>query len=68
MKAKIVKAQVVYTPEQYKELGFDGEVSKFMRDNKNTAIVGDKFGEDMHVIQWTSREQWTNYVNPYTNK
>lgn len=32
---------VVYTPEQFKELGFDGEIAKYMREHTNTAIVGD---------------------------
>ena len=31
----------VYTPEQFKELGFDGEIAKYMREHTNTAIVGD---------------------------
>lgn len=57
--------KVVYTPEQYKELGFDGEVAKYMRENKNTAIVGDVFGEDMHVIQFDTHKDWFSYGNPY---
>lgn len=59
------KAKIIYTPEEFKELGFDGEVAKFMREHKNTAIVGHKFGEDRHIIQWTDKEQWDNYINPY---
>lgn len=32
---------VVYTPAEFKEKGFDGEIAKYMREHTNTAIVGD---------------------------
>lgn len=38
--------KVIYNPEQFKKLGFEGEIAKFMRENKNVAIVGDKLGVD----------------------
>ena len=60
--------KVVFTPEEFKEKGFDGEVAKYMRENKNTAIVGDTFGVDRHIIQFDSRESWNNYSNPYYDK
>ena len=36
--------KVIYTPIQFKEKGFDGEIAKYMRENKNTAIVGNDLG------------------------
>lgn len=38
-KQKIIKMEkwsvkVVYNPEQFKKMGFDGEIAKFMRENK----------------------------------
>lgn len=61
---------VVYTPEQFKELGFDGEIAKYMREHTNTAIVGDVPGVDRHVIRYRTHKDWTNYRNnnPYSNK
>ena len=56
---------VIYTPEQFKEKGFDGEVAQFMREHKNTAIVGDKLGVDRHVIMYREHKDWFNYKNPY---
>lgn len=61
---------VVYTPEQFKELGFDGEIAKYMREHTNTAIVGDTLGIDRHVIRYRTHKDWTNYSNnnPYSIK
>ena len=63
-------AVVVYTPEQFKELGFDGEIAMYMREHTNTAIVGDVPGVDRHVIRYRTHKDWTNYRNnnPYSNK
>jgi hypothetical protein len=33
--------EIIYTPEQFKEKGFDGEIAQYMRENRNTAIVGE---------------------------
>jgi hypothetical protein len=60
--------QVIYTPEQFKEMGFDGEIAKFMRENKQTAIVGDVLGVDRHVIQYENYKDWFHYDNPYSVK
>lgn len=62
--------KVIYTPEQFKEMGFDGEIAKFMRENSNTAIVGDIPGIDRHVIQYQNNEDWKKYRenNPYSKK
>lgn len=70
-KQKIIKMEkwsvkVVYNPEQFKKMGFDGEIAKFMRENKNVAIVGDKLGVDRHVIQYRTVKDWMNYKNPYS--
>lgn len=59
---------VVYTPEQFKDKGFDGEIAKYMREHTNTAIVGDTLGIDRHVIRFRTHKDWTNYKNPYSNK
>lgn len=67
MKTDNKNIKVVYTPEQFKELGFDGEIAQFMRDNPNTAIVGYVLGVDRHVIQFRNREDWMSYRNPYSN-
>ena len=58
--------KVIYTPEQFKEKGFDGEIAKYMRENKNTAIVGDA-GVDRHVISFTDSKAWMQYCRnkPY---
>jgi hypothetical protein len=60
--------KVIYTPTQFKEKGFDGEIAKYMRENKNTAIVGDNFGIDRHVISFADNKAWKKYRenNPYT--
>jgi hypothetical protein len=60
--------KVIYTPEQFKEKGFDGEIAKYMRENKNTAIVGNYSGIDRHVISFSDNKVWTKYSenNPYT--
>jgi hypothetical protein len=59
--------KVIYTPEQFKEKGFDGEIAKYMRENRNSAIVGDNLGIDRHVISFPDNEAWTKYRenNPY---
>lgn len=59
---------VVYTPEQFKNKRFDGEIAKYMREHTNTAIVGDTLGIDRHVIRFRTHKDWTNYKNPYSNK
>lgn len=59
---------VVYTPEQFKDKGFDGEIAKYMREHINTAIVGDTLGIDRHVIRFRTHKDWMNYKNPYSNK
>lgn len=58
--------KVIYNPEQFKKLGFEGEIAKFMRENKNVAIVGDKLGVDRHAIQYRTVKDWMNYKNPYS--
>lgn len=58
--------RVIYTPEQFKNLGFEGEIAKFMRENKNVAIVGDILGVDRHVIQYKTKKDWIEYKNPYS--
>jgi len=59
--------KVIYTPTQFKEKGFDGEIAKYMRENKNTAIVGNNLGIDRHVISFSNNEAWTKCRenNPY---
>lgn len=61
---------VVYTPEEFKTKGFDGEIAKYMREHNNTAIVGDIPGVDRHVIRFRTHKDWTNYSNnnPYSKK
>jgi len=60
--------KVIYTPKQFKKKGFDGEIAKYMRENRNSAIVGDNFGIDRHVISFTDNKAWKKYRenNPYT--
>jgi hypothetical protein len=60
-----MKAKILYTPEEFKERGFDGEIAKVMRENKNTAIVGNKLNVDRHVIEFESWADLRNYKNPY---
>ena len=45
------KIEIIYTPEQFQEKGFDGEIAKFMRDNRDTAIIGDVVGVDRRVVR-----------------
>lgn len=59
---------VVFTPAEFKEKGFDGEIAKYMREHTNTAIVGDVPGIDRHVIRYRTHKDWTNYKNPYSTK
>jgi len=62
---KNAKVQIVYNPVEFKEKGFDGEISKYMYENRNTAIVGDIFGVDRHIIKFEKHSGWFNYENPY---
>ena len=61
---------VIYTPEQFKAKGFDGEVAKYMKENKNTAIVGHQSGVDRHIISYSNIETLTKYCqnNPYSHR
>lgn len=59
------KTKILYTPEEFKEKGFDGEIAKVMRENKNTAIVGDKLGVDRDVIEFSHIKELFHYKNPY---
>lgn len=59
---------VVFTPAEFKEKGFDGEIAKYMREHTNTAIVGDIPGVDRHVIRYRTHKDWMNYKNPYSTK
>lgn len=59
---------VVYTPAEFKEKGFDGEIAKYMREHTNTAIVGGVPGVDRHVIRYRTHKDWINYKNPYSTK
>lgn len=59
---KTVKGvKVAYSHERFAELGFDGEIGQFMRENKNTAIVGDQFGKDRHVVIFNNDESLREY-------
>ena len=61
-KAKIEKREyvrVVFSSERFAELGFDGEIGKFMRQNTNTAIVGDR-SEERRVGK-ECRSRWSPY-------
>ena len=53
--------KVIYTSTQFEEKGFDGEIAKYMRENKNTAIVGNDLGIDRHVISFFNNKTWTKY-------
>ncbi len=57
---------VIFDPIAFQEKGFDGEIATYMREHKNTAIVGEVLGVDRHVIQFTDRSGWDNYKNPYS--
>ena len=59
--------KVIYSPKQFKEKGFNREIAKYMTENRNTAIVGDNFGIDRHVISFTDNKAWKKYRenNPY---
>ncbi len=56
--AKKPKVRVVYTPEQFKEKGFDGEIGQYMLHHKNTALVGKENGlyglTESHVVEFDS--------------
>lgn len=51
------KVKIVYSPEEFTEKGFDGEIATFMRENTNTAIVGN----NRHVVQFETQEDLRNY-------
>ncbi len=63
--AKKPKVRVVYTPEQFKEKGFDGEIGQYMHLHKNTALVGKKNGlyeiTDKHVVEFDSWDALREY-------
>ena len=60
--------KVIYTPEEFASKGFDGEIAKRMMENRNTAIIGDVFGKDRHVIQFDDFETYMKYrENHYAN-
>lgn len=68
MKKEITGIKVLYNPDEFKNKGFDGEIAKVMRENKQTAIVGGELGIDRHVIQFYTHKDWSNYCknNPYS--
>lgn len=47
--------KVIYTPEEFKAKGFDGEIAQYMREHENTAIVGNVPGENRHVVSFPER-------------
>ena len=60
------KVRVVYTPEQFKEKGFDGEIGQYMLHHKNTALVGkknwpDERLADPHVVEFDSWDALREY-------
>lgn len=61
---------VLFTPEEFKQKGFAGEIATKMRENENTAIVGDNFGTDRHIVEFTDYKTLNNYRNnnPYEQK
>lgn len=70
MKTKMAyqsKITVVYTPEQFKELG-EREIVRFIEEHRNVAIVGDELGVDRHIIKYKTVKDWTDYRmnNPYS--
>ena len=63
--SKKPKVRVVYTPEQFKEKGFDGEIGQYMLHHKNTALVGKKNGlyglTESHVVEFDSWDALREY-------
>lgn len=63
MTKKIKGVRVVFTPEEYKEKGFEGEIGQYMFHHKNTAIIGS--GDERHVIEFYDHESWFNYEKKF---
>jgi hypothetical protein len=58
------KTEVLVDPEQFVQMTSD-EIAIFIRENKNTAIVGEDAGENRHIIRYKTRRDWYNYINPF---
>ena len=59
--------EVIFDPEQFKGLTAK-YIVRFIRKNERTAIVGDKYGIDRHIIRYATVKDWTEYRehNPYS--
>ena len=61
--------EVVFDPEQFKGLT-SKDIVRFIRNHECTAIVGDKYGIDRHIIRYDTVRDWIEYSkhNPYSKK
>lgn len=58
------RTDVVFNPEQFAQMTAD-EIARFIRLNKNVAIVGENVGIDRHIISYRTTKDWFAYSNPY---
>ena len=54
------KFKIVYTAEQFKEKGFDGEIASYMRANRNSAIYEFEDGRGVVDCLTTSKSEIKN--------
>ena len=58
--------KVIYTPKDFAAKGFDGEIAKYMRENRKTAIVGNEVGIDRHVVSFSDYRTLRVYKSKLT--
>lgn len=59
------RIKIIFTAKELAEKGFDGEIARYMRENKNCAIVGHEPGVNRHVIQYKTREDYNKYCKQF---
>ena len=61
--------EVVFDPEQFKGLTAK-DIVRFIQRHERTAIVGERFGIDRHIVRYDKVSDLRRYKehNPYTPK
>ena len=61
--------EVIFDPEQFKGLTAK-DIIRFIQNHERTAIVGERYGVDKHIIRYRTVADWNRYKehNPYSQK
>lgn len=65
MKKNKIPIQVVFTPEKFAQMN-TGDIVAYLSTHPNTAIVGECFDVDRHIIKYATKRDWNEYINPYS--